>query len=289
MNLLDTLAAAGMTPPRQIVSERWMRFPGIGKGRSNRSGWCRLIAPTLAIYGDWSSNFSAVWRDETHRDDEENRRLLADAQRREREFATAQRERQLGAAQEARRLVRDALPSHHPYLARKGFPEAVGLVKDEKLLIPVRDAHSYGSLISVQTIAADGEKRFIPGSRTRHGVYRLGPLHAARVALCEGYATALSLDAALRRLARTASVVVCFSASNLVAVAPKFPAAVVCADNDESRTGEEAAQRTGLPWCMPQQVGSDFNDLHLQHGLTAVIDVIRRAWDIEGKPPNDRA
>lgn len=289
MTLTETLLAAGMTPPKSIVPERWLRFPGIGKGRSNRAGWCRLIAPTLAIYGDWSSNFSAVWKDESHRDDDETRRLLADAREREQRFAAMQREQQRKACGEAERMIQSAVPSHHPYLTRKGFPEAVGLVKAEKLLVPMWDVNSYRRLLSFQEISADGEKRFLAGSRTKGAVYRIGTAYARRTALCEGYATGLTIDAALSRLNASRSVVVCFSAMNLVAVAPQFPGAVVCADNDESKTGEEAAQKTGLPWCMPPQVGTDFNDLHQQRGLTAVIDVIRRAWSIEGRPPNDLA
>src|SRR3546814_7594504 len=76
---------------------------------------------------------------------------------------------------------------------------------------------------------------------------------------CEGYATALSIQAALKRLYRRASVVVCFSASNLAHVAKSLGGRVV-ADHDESGTGERAARETGLQWCMPPDVGTDAND-----------------------------
>src|SRR3546814_4381777 len=61
------------------------------------------------------------------------------------------------------------------------------------------------------------------------------------------YATALSIQAALKRLYRRASVVVCFSASNLAHVAKSLGGRVV-ADHDESGTGERAARETGLQW-----------------------------------------
>lgn len=276
MTLAQAISAAGMTPPRAFPPGKWVRFPGIGKGRSNRAGWCRVITPTLAIYGDWSTGLSKVWRDDTHRDDAHSKRLLAEARERERRFAAEQRAKQASVAREAEELVRRAVPMTHPYLARKGFPTEVGLVRDGKLLVPVRDAADYGRILSVQMIAEDGQKRFLPGGRTRGGVYRLGvpPKRARRIVLCEGYATGLSIMAALERLPGPHAVVVCFSARNLEIVAESAPAAVVAADHDESRTGEESARRTGLPWVMPPEIG-DFNDLHCARGLHAVTQALR--------------
>lgn len=278
MTLWEALQAAGMTPPRSIIAERWMRFPGIGKGLSNRAGWCRLIAPTLAIYGDWSSNFSAIWRDETHRDNAETARLLADARARERSFAAAQHERQARVALECEQIIGRAIESHHPYLSRKGFPEAVGLVASEKLLIPIRDVCSYRRIISIQEISAEGDKRFVAGGRTRGGIYRIGHPGARRIALCEGYATGLSISEALARLSGSHCIIVCFSAMNMVAVAERFAGAVICADNDLSATGEEAAKRTGLKWTMPLQVGNDFNDVMLHEGIHVVVRALSEVF-----------
>lgn len=277
MTLTDAITAAGMTPPRQIVSGKWMRFPGIGKGRSNRSGWCRLITPTLAVFGDWSSDFSGTWHDEAHVDTETAKKQLEQARAQSREYARQQARRQSKAADLAAQLIRDATMATHPYLVRKGFPNLLGLVCDGKLLVPVRDATEYSRVISVQMIDAAGEKKFLPGGRTRCGVYRIGaiPGHARRVVLCEGYATGLSLYTALQRLPGPHSIIVCFSAGNIEAVAQYFPTAIVCADNDESKRGEQAALATGLAWCMPPDVGTDFNDFHQQRGVYAVTEMLR--------------
>ena len=68
------------------------------------------------------------------------------------------------------------------------------------------------------------------------------------------------------------SVVVCFSASNLIQVADQIPGKrFVFVDNDESKTGEKAAQATGLPWTMADEVGWDANDLHTRNGLFQVV------------------
>lgn len=277
MQLRDAIAAAGMTPPQHIIPGRWIRFPGAGKGRANRAGWCRLITPTFAIFGDWSTGLTEVWRDDTHRDSAESLRLLREARQRERRFAQEQLARQERAADLAAQLIQGATIAGHPYLERKGFAALQGLVSAGKLLIPVRDALDYRRITTVQEISQTGEKRFLPGGRTRGCIHRLGaPVQRARyVLLCEGYATGLSLEAAMSRLAGPYAVLVCFSAGNLEAIAAHVPAGVICADNDASKTGELAAQRTGLPWIMPAEVGTDFNDLHQQAGMAAVINALR--------------
>jgi putative DNA primase/helicase len=276
MLLHETLAAIGMTPPANLAPGRWLRFPGVGKSRSNRSGWCRIISPTLAIYGDWSSNLSAVWKDETHRDDKESARQLEEARKREREFARAQRVRQEEVAKQAQSLVRKAQLDTHPYLVRKGFPSVKGLIYGAQLAIPMRDASRYlEPVLNVQLISPDGTKRFLTGGRAGGAVYILGPPHSRYTMLCEGYATGLTLEAAVKMLPGPTRIVVCFSAMNLERVASLYSGAVVAADNDQSGTGEHAAQATGLKWTMPYEVGTDFNDLHQAMGLHAVVERMR--------------
>lgn len=275
MQLRETLIAAGMSPPAHIAPGRWLRFPGIGKGRANRAGWCRLITPTLAIYGDWSSGLSEIWRDGTHRDDTESRRLLREAREREVEFLKSQRTKQARVAHEAALELERSILGPHPYLERKGFSELLGFVRGERLLIPMRDSVRYRELINLQQIWPDGTKRFLPGGRARGAIHRIGAPHAWHTVLCEGYATGLSLDAALSLISPSHAVIVCFSATNLVSVAERFPKAFVAADNDQSATGEEAAKRTGLKWAMPYEVGTDFNDLHQKMGLHVVVERMR--------------
>jgi len=272
VTLQEELLSVGLSPPKAVTPGRWLRFPGIGKDRSNRAGWCRMITETLAIYGDWSSDFHAVWRDDTHRDDATSQRLLNEAHERERQFAAGQRRLQLEGARRAQELLEAATPCTHPYLARKGFPSMTGLVFGEYLLIPVRDVNGQ-RLISLQQVSPEGEKRFLHGARARGGIFRLGG-RPGKTLLCEGYATGLSLVEAARRLFRSAVVIVCFSAGNVEVIAQYFPQGLICADHDPSGTGERIARKTRLPWVMPPEVG-DFNDLHTQRGLHAVVEILR--------------
>lgn len=276
MTLIQALLAAGLTPPDRLHPGRWYRFPGLGKKGANKAGWCKVIAPTFAVYGDWSTGLSETWCDDTHADTADHRRLLAETRERVRQFAHQQAERHRQAEQTATALIEQSLIAPHPYLIAKGFPDESGLVYAEQLLIPVRSLAA-NRLMSVQQIAPDGSKRFLPGGRVKGGIYRAGPPAASRIVLCEGYATGLSLRCALNMLPGRSAIVTCFSADNLVEVAHSFPTAVVAADNDVSGTGERAAVRTGLKWVMPDTTGDDFNDMHQRAGIRAVLEVIRGA------------
>ena len=85
--------------------------------------------------------------------------------------------------------------------------------------------------------------------------------------VCEGYATALSVRAALKQMKRRYSIHVCFSAGNMVRVADGLQPGLVIADNDESGTGQEAAASIGWPTWMSDRVGEDANDYHRRVGL----------------------
>ena len=146
-------------------------------------------------------------------------------------------------------------------------------------------------------------KKFLPGGKASEAVYRLG--QGGEHYYCEGYATALSVMAALKRLYRDqhCEVWVCFSAGNIPKVAESRRRPMVIADHDwwrcpkkecrakwdcESKrcpscgssgvtepAGEKHAKQTGLPYWMPDEPGTDANDYMLSHGVEALADVIR--------------
>ena len=275
MQLHEAIAAAGMMPPKHITPGRFVRFPGAGKGRSNTAGWCKVITPTLAIFGDWSTGLSEIWKDDAHRDDAESKRLEREAREEAKRRAQADAKRAREVERQAQRMLTEAKYEAHPYLASKGFKHTLGLTWNGKLLVPIRAVEDYSRILSMQLIAADGEKRFLTGGRVKGGIHALGPDRAPRVALCEGLATGLTVKKALENLPGPWRVIVCFSAGNLISVAEYFPQAIVCADRDESGTGEAAARKTGLRWAMPPEVG-DFNDMYQRKKLVVhVTEVLR--------------
>lgn len=199
------------------------------------------------------------------------------------------------AAEWASRLLSIAKPKEHAYLHRKGFKSAQGLVLPEgELFIPMRDVRS-NELIGGQVIKwlpdeLRWEKKYLYGMRSRGACLRLGPHTARESVLCEGYATSLSLVAAITTLRLSMRVVCCFSAHNLRAIAAMTTGRrCVIADHDPAQAdpakaaqnpgeaGQRAAIATGLGWAMPDTVGQDANDLHVAEGLMAVCALVMKA------------
>ena len=272
----------GLLVEHAIADGRWHRTRTVDKRKARRNGAYMLLGDRGVVRNWATMQGYAIWRSGKPMpaiDRAAMRRLMQRAARDE-------RERHERAAVTAADMLQRATPivprkatgwrtgvSQHPYLVRKGHPSAPCLVLDGSLLVPMRDVVT-DQLVGMQTIAADGKKLFLPGSRARGAVHRLGRGHETW--LVEGLATALSVDAALVALYRRACVLVCFSAGNLVTVAPQVrgPAYVV-ADADASGAGQQAARATRLPWVAPPVLGEDANDLHLRCGLRAVCEMLQ--------------
>lgn len=159
----------------------------------------------------------------------------------------------------------------HPYLEAKGLTAAgcAGLrVFNDLLVVPVWFGQS---ITSIQTIDADGNKRFWPGAPVKAGAYVMDRKNAAVTAICEGLATGL----AVYQSVRSARVLVAFDAGNLVSVVDRLRPTgnvVICADNDhatQARTGINpgiqkatgAAELIGAGVAYPKGIqGSDWAD-----------------------------
>lgn len=175
--------------------------------------------------------------------------------------------------------------STHPYLEAKGHPNHQGYVyrspDDARfrpgkllLLIPVMDHKK--SLLSLQTIDESGRKKFLPGSLVTGGRFTMGAkAFVRRRWYVEGFVTALSMRLVLRELRHDDGVVVCFSDHGVKSLAALDARAFVIADNDKSGAGERAAERSGRPWWMPPDVGTDANDYHLEYGIEALVQAVR--------------
>ena len=133
----------------------------------------------------------------------------------------------------------------HPYLTEKGVKDHGTRLDDQnRLLIPVRNI--YGEITTIQTIAANGEKRFLPGGVKKGSFFTLDDQaidHDGIVYICEGFATAASVQEA------TSKPTICaFDAGNLLPVAKAIRERysdvelVICGDDDTTK--EHNAGRT---------------------------------------------
>lgn len=196
------------------------------------------------------------------------------------------------ATRRAAAIAGDVAQGVSPYLTAKGleWPQATinrTLIREGgenypagSLVVVLTD--EAGALVNVQLIRADGTKRYLHGGQKAGAFHRIdgGEL----VAICEGYATGLSVH-----LAIGATVYCAMDCGNLAAVAQiarrQHPKAriLLCGDNDEHTQGnpgktkaEQAAAAIGGLVALPSVAG-DWNDYHQAHGLTATKEAIMSA------------
>lgn len=275
MNFIDFARAHGVEidPSRLYASDKIKRCGTVERPRSGNGAY--FWDGQRGWVMDWSGEARVIWFEDPNAKpwtDEEKRLWAA----KRASAATEQEKRYQNAAFQADITLRSAKYDNHPYLEIKGFKETRGLVLDDKLLIPMRNVvtNKLQGYQSIRWVPEEMkyEKKMLTGMRAKNAVLYLGEREANECWLVEGFATGLSVRHALRSVGMNASVVICFSASNLIQVADQIKGnRFVFADNDESETGEKAALSTGLPWTMADQVGWDANDLHLRDSLFAVV------------------
>ncbi len=170
----------------------------------------------------------------------------------------------------------------HPYLERKQVL-SYGLRKDkhDNLVIPLKDGQ--GTIVGLQYISDEGEKRFLTGSKKSGSFFLLGREifnTTDTLNYAEGYATAASIYAD-----RSQPVVVAFDAYNLIKVAEVmyqyFPnhKHIFVADNDDSNTGENEAKKAasyiqksgGYAEVQMPETKGDYNDHATEEALEGEV------------------
>lgn len=254
----------------RLEEGRWCRVPTVDKP-GHKNGAYRLMG-SVGFVQNWATMTEpSVWRADGV-DLAEQRALVKKAA-----FDMAMAHRK--AAEKARWILSQCELSTHEYITGKGFAdEQVNVWEKDEAVLAVIPMRIDGEIVGCQLISADGSKKFLTGQRTAGAMFSMGK---GMNVLCEGYATGLSVRAALRAMKIPAAVHVCFSAGNMAKIAKTLRAGLVVADNDASRTGEATAQAIGWPYWMSDTVGEDFNDTHQRVGLFAVSQqlakVIREA------------
>lgn len=293
----DAIAAAGLTPPDEIIGDgKIQRFSSNGNPR-DKAGWYVFHDDERPAgrFGCNRGQVDATWSSKNKREftPEEKR-----AWRKKMDDAKAQREADMArehaeCAVRAAQMWDQAQEVSHPYAERKMVGTDGTRVLNGELLIPVRQGP--GPLVGLQRIMPDGEKRFLKGTPMAGAYTVLGkPSKHGPVVICEGWATGMSI-----RLATGYCVVVAFNAGNLEPVAMKIrkalpEALVIIGCDDDFKTkgnpgmtaGADAARAIGAmvawPVWMNEQTGTDFNDLHADEGL----DGVRMCFE-DPRPPRD--
>lgn len=260
MDFVDFCRAQGVLIDYLPPIGKWVRLKTEDKS-AKRNGAVKFMGDHGFVQNWATMTQPALWRGEATSQVIQKYQRQA-AQRREQDNTQA-----IKAAATAHQMLSDSELLPHPYLEAKGFPDAVGSVLGDELLVPMYN----GGLVGLQRIKPDGKKLFLFGQRSGGASFTIGQ---GRLDFwCEGYATALSLQEVLRSLKMSYRIHVCFSAGNMQKLAKN---GFVIADNDASQTGQRVAIATGLPHWISDQKGEDFNDAWLRLGTFKLAMQIRR-------------
>ena len=283
--LIDAMLEAGIaTPPTTIVLDgRLHRFNSGTKGKvgEGKAGWYVGYADNVPAgrFGCWRSGIEQSWKADIGRDVSDADRIIMS--RRQAEAMAARDAARKATAESVSDVVSriwegSALADNaHPYLTRKGISgHGARVTGDGRLVVPMYDAD--GEMLSVQYIAADGEKLYHAGGVTKGCMWWLGDIaDAGPVYLAEGYATAASIHEATGR-----PCFVAYSAQNLVPVAEAIRQhradLTIVADNDQSGVGvnkaHEAAAKHGARVIVPPIPGDANDYAQAGHDLAALLD-----------------
>ena len=280
-NFRDAIRAAGLEPPDVIEPGKIHRFPGYGKGSSNRAGWCLLFDDGRGgCFGDWSSGIEQTWQAKRGKPySRAERTAFARRVKEARKQAEAERDaRQADAAKRAA-VIWNAVspaPGNHPYLIRKRIRPYGARIHRGALTLPVMDFT--GKLTSLQFISADGAKLLLTGGRKRGCFIPVAGdmANPSHIIICEGWATGCTLA----EDEPAALVLAAIDAGNLELVAVstrrRWPTVemVVAGDDDRLTDGnpgatkaKSAATASGALLALPQWPKdapkhlTDFNDL----------------------------
>jgi putative DNA primase/helicase len=275
MEFLDFCRSHGIVihdyPPAGV----WKRFPTEDHPHK-KNGAVKFMGTHGFVQNHATSTVVSIWKPDSPVATKTKSEYLASIRQAEDE----RRKHQQAAIKRAIAMLNGSGFATHPYLEKKGFPDEQGNVLWHEgkpvLLIPMR---VNGSLVGVQQIDADGGKKFLYGQRTSGATFTFD--NKGINVVCEGYATALSVRAAMKQMKHRYTLHVCFSAGNMVKVASGLERGIVIADNDASGTGQEAAQKIGWPTWMSDRTGEDANDFHMRVGMFAFTQSLTHTINVQ--------
>lgn len=270
MSFENALADHGLMPKVIEPDGKWYRCATVDKPKKRNGAYLLQIGGHRGYF----KNFAT---DDDYTEWKSGEPVTAADQRKMDERIRALREKEAQA--QARAVVRmrqhwatlGPLRDWHAYVEHKGLTlqGCQGLrVDGDDMVIPMYRA---GSLISLQHITMDGQKKYRAGCPTRGASYVMSRSGSTVSCFVEGFATGLAVFQSVAR----STVIVCFDANNLITVATERKVkglAVVCADNDwqtAARTGSNkgvesgtrAAARIGCGVAYPSDIeGSDWAD-----------------------------
>jgi putative DNA primase/helicase len=297
----DSIRAAGLIPPEQIIADgRIKRFSSSGK-RGDEAGWyvCFNDGIPAGCFGDWRTGESTTWRADIGRiltpNEEQQHKNRIEQIRLEREIE--QKKIKKTAKEKALSIWTNSESCiDHPYLTNKNIKSHGVRITKGCLVIPLLEK---GELHSLQFINQDGNKKFLSGGRIKGCYHQIGDFtNPEKICIAEGLATAATIHEATNY-----PVIIAFNAGNLLPVArtihAEYPSIdlYICGDTDRSGVGQKKAEECAdavdgvaiFPPFTEEELSidttpSDWNDYQNLHGINSVSKVISDMVNQQPKP-----
>jgi putative DNA primase/helicase len=272
--MLDSMNQEGIHPAAEIIDDGVSRRIDDATGKTGNKLIFYVCFDNAGYFCHWSKmpeGKKIHVKGNTPLSDEERRDYAAKMQRAREARDKAVQERREECRERSAAKLSLATDADHPYLLKKGIQAHGMKVYKGRLTIPVYDTNDV--LHGLQFIAADGTKRFEPGTATTGNFSYIVGNKELPLYLCEGFATAATVHEATG-----ATVFICFSCGNLKAVALAIRLKIgperiicICADNDRFTPGNPGlthatAAATAIGGFLavptfPGDEGTDYNDL----------------------------
>lgn len=287
-NFQAAMFSHGIIPSESIIADGQLhRFYIQGDKKGSKNGWYTVFIDNIpcGVYGSWKTGNSYKWCAKTPECMSKpeytlfQKQMLDAKQKREEVHA----KEQANAAKKAGRIYNNCriADSNHPYLVNKRIKPFCARQKGKHLVLPIIDFS--GNYWSLQYIAPDGEKRFLPkGAIAKHFIpIRYEFTQSLKILICEGFATGATLADAYPE----SCVIAACNANNLKSVALEarihLPTVeiIIGADIDrvgitKAREAAIAAKASLIKPNFPLEASkklSDFNDLFCWFDLGGII------------------
>lgn len=273
---VEAMQEAGITPHDRsdIAADGELhRFRIAGDKVGTKNGYFSLHLDGIPAghFGSWRHGVSQKWRagSASPMTEQERRAIFKKIEADRKRRAHQEQQKHAEAARRAANLWAAAPPanSKHLYLIKKGITPGIARQQNDALMLPIVGFDS--RMAGLQFIQPDGAKRMMTGTAKRGNfIVCCSQATAARVLICEGFATGRTLAA----MEPDSIVLAAIDAGNLepvaVAARRRWQAAelVIACDFDEvgRAKGQQAARATRAmvmqpPESLPDWV-TDWND-----------------------------
>ena len=290
--LLKHLQSFGFEIDNIIIDDRFIRCKRNGSKKKN--GW--YIAKNynnniFCNYGDWATGEKGFFTNCDNKS--EVKKIQNEYLQKEKEsYSEKLKKSQITVSKIIEQCTIE--DGTHPYLIKKKIkPYQTYRFKNNQLIIPVY-IKDVKNPISCQRITLDCQK-FNMTEGVFKNAYHLISGNDSFVCICEGFSTGATIHEATGY-----TVFCCMTASNMVNIAEQLYnsskkdfTVIICADNDwkkesegKGNAGIKAAkaifEKYGYQYVYPQEIdGTDFNDLYLEKGLSAVTEAIIKGKVLE--------